>query len=312
MRHGHRYGLGTKLGRRADRALRVGSDVHAAGVGSPVRVDTIAGRVRELTVSQPVVRQVHTPLGRAVLEGVATLARLLAIRRLARLDVVGAALGGHEPPTLALTLVLGGLAVPRLCRLGLVRHRAVDQLLATDGRAALLDKGVGRALATRQSHELLLIHVIRQHAEVLLEATQGRHVGTDAQTRADVLALDGLQVVHLVRDILAVVQVVDGLTEREAVRLGVKVTKGGHLALGAHLEPLEGPALSAAHLHLSILLSKVGIRLNEIPTRNLVRRFCWNSGCRGGVGTEALTGKHKTDHCHQGERVHITFSLGFL
>jgi hypothetical protein len=83
------------------------------------------------------------------------------------------------------------------------------------------------------------------------------------------------------------------LAEWETIRLRIHVAKWSHLTFGAHLETLERPPVVATNLHLCILLCEISTRLDEIPARNLMRGFGWNSGCRR---AETLTGKHKTDH----------------
>jgi hypothetical protein len=58
-----------------------------------------------------------------------------------------------------------------------------------------------------------------------VEATRRVHVGADAQTWTDATALDRLEVVHLVRHILTVIQIIDGLTERKTIRVRRNVLK---------------------------------------------------------------------------------------
>jgi hypothetical protein len=120
--------------------------------------------------------------------------------------------GNHT--TLALCTGLGWFAVPRLGILGLVRH------LTDTTRAATLDQGIGWTRTALKRREALLVHVIWQNAEVLVEAACCIDIRTDTETWTDAAALNWLQIIHFIRHILTVIQIIYWLAEWETVRIG--------------------------------------------------------------------------------------------
>jgi hypothetical protein len=106
-----------------------------------------------------------------------------------------------------------------------VRH------LTDTASATTLDESVSWTCATLERREAFLVDVIWQNPEVLVEPACCIDIGTDAKTWTDTAALNWLQIIHFVRHILAVIQVIYGLTKGETVRVWCLVLKARHRLL---------------------------------------------------------------------------------
>jgi hypothetical protein len=181
-------------------------------------------------------------------------------------------------------------------------HLAVDKTLVWEGDASALDKIAGRALSSWKSHELLLIHVVRKSAEKLLEPADGWNVGANTQARTYTDPFDWLQIVHFVRNILAVIEIIYWLAMWVPVCHWRKVLERGNSLLWGEIVITDATTerrIYRAHAESVCPHSRGGRGKIGILSRQLVGRGGY-SGCRNRNGiriTESLACKHKTDNC---------------
>jgi hypothetical protein len=98
--------------------------------------------------------------------------------------------------------------------------------------ATILDNGIAWTGATLQSRKALLINVVGKSTEKLLETTSGGHIWPHTQTGSYTNPLDWWEVVHLVRNVLAAVQIVDRLSPWGLLCVRAHILQGWNLILG--------------------------------------------------------------------------------
>jgi hypothetical protein len=121
-----------------------------------------------------------------------------------------------------LSAITSWITAPSFGVLGLVRD------LTDTTRASTLDERISGTRAALERREALLIDIVGQHTEVLVEATCGVDVGTDTKAWTYTATLDWLEIIHFVRHILTIIQVINGLSKRETVRVWRNVLKVSH------------------------------------------------------------------------------------
>jgi hypothetical protein len=95
---------------------------------------------------------------------------------------IGSALESDEATTLAFAVVLAWGTIGRLGSLGILRNCANYWKTALDDR-------IGRSVTTLETRKLLLIDIHRKCTEIVLESTPGWDVGSEAETRTDILGM---------------------------------------------------------------------------------------------------------------------------
>jgi hypothetical protein len=225
-------------------------------------------------------------------------------------EVIWTALGTGNHTTLALCTGLGWFAVPRLGILGLVCH------LTYTTRATTLDQGIGWTRTALKRREALLVHVIWQNTEVLVETACCIDIRTDTETWTDTAALNWLQIIHFIRHILTVIQIIYGLTEWETVRVWRNVLK-----VPDRLLWLEAPVTNTAtkigchNFQVKCILGVItGIRSQiNVTTSNGSSGWQWFASLWLFLAIrETLTGKHKTYNGGERQRFHISIYGGII
>jgi hypothetical protein len=168
--------------------------------------------------------------------------------------------------------------------------------------ASTLDNSRWRSWQTLERREPLLVDVVGKSPEKVVETTSRWNVRIDSQTWADIHPFDGLKVVHLVRDILAVIEVIDGLAMWVSICDGRPVLKRRNSLLGSKVVVTDAPTERRVNRTKteSVRAHTGGSARRQIrvETSHLVRGFHRYSGCRRRIRlAESLTRKHKTDNC---------------
>jgi hypothetical protein len=183
-----------------------------------------------------------------------------------------------------------------------VAHLAVNKTFPCKFHTSTWHEITRWALATWKSNQLLFIHVIGKSSEELLESSNGRDIRSSAEARSHMNPFHWLEVIHLVRNILAVIQVIDWLPMRIPVGHRGIVLKRWHGLFGREIgiayptpeKRVDGTKTKRVSLH-----SRSSGYQIDILSRHLMRG-CHNgySGCRSRFRlAESLTRKHKTDYC---------------
>ena len=280
MRHGECSRFGANIGHHTTSVHWIVAHIHTTCVSCTIWVGTVVRQVgQRLVCERAVVWLLHVVVSNTVLEGVATETRLLTNRRAASLDLVGATLHATHATTLCLlTAILGRCAIERLGILGLMSHRA------DPAGTTILDDRIARTRATFQRCKALLVDVIWKSTEKLLETTGGSHIWPDAQSGSDVDPLNWWEIVHLVRDVLATVQVIDWLTPWRLLCVGVHVLQRCNFVLGLKA-PIANTTTELGSHNLDILIVGpvviwVGHEVGITPSDYRWGGFSGFRGCR--------------------------------
>jgi hypothetical protein len=179
--------------------------------------------------------------------------------------------------------------------------------------SSTLNDGRRRSGQSIECREALLIDVIGEGSEKGMETTCSRNVRIDSKTWTNIHSLDGLKVIHLIRNILTSVQIIDGLTIWKA---------------GVGLEGLLERLYSLLLLETPVAISRTKVWGHYFQIEIVGRVVCW--GCheirvtagnrpgdwrqisltlgRGRLVTltvsKSLSGIYKTHDCCKSKRIH--------